>query len=173
MVGLEPTMPCARNTWACRYPTSRLSPVRTVGFEPRYQASPCTVADRARAGCSGSGDGRILVSGSLDRRSTVSATNPNKKPDVAVTPGFQQVPLNRWPSVTIASGAGGAYSPVDRRHTPRLSVRECNSTTKSSCLASPPQSDRAAAGVTVRRHSIGRDSTPAGSREFPRSPQMI
>ena len=58
MVGLEPTIPCARNTWACRYPTSRLFPVRTAGFEPadllvpdqaRCQASPRSVADRARS----------------------------------------------------------------------------------------------------------------------------
>ena len=88
MVGLEPTMPCARNTRACRYPTSRLSPVRTVGFEPRCQASPCSVSDRARADRSGLGGARILVSGSSDRRSTVSATNPNKKPDVACGTGF-------------------------------------------------------------------------------------
>ena len=41
MVGLEPTIPCPRNTWACRYPTSRsCSPVRTVGFEPTISRSP-------------------------------------------------------------------------------------------------------------------------------------
>ena len=39
MVGLEPTIPCARNTWACRYPTSR-SKVRTAGFEPAFSWSP-------------------------------------------------------------------------------------------------------------------------------------
>ena len=47
MVGLEPTTPCARNTWVCRYPTSRkeserreLNP-RPPGPQPaRCQASP-------------------------------------------------------------------------------------------------------------------------------------
>jgi hypothetical protein len=52
--------------------------------------------------------------------------------------GSLGVPLSRWPSVTSASGARGAYSPVDRRDTPRISAREWNSTTKPSCLASPP-----------------------------------
>ena len=110
MVGLEPTTACPRNTWACRYPTSRLFPVRTAGFEPRAptdmdvgwsllvpdqarcQASPRSVADRAQVDRSGLGGARILVSGSSDRRSTVSATSPNKKPDVAVTPGFHVSP---------------------------------------------------------------------------------
>ena len=87
MVGLEPTIPCPRNTWACRYPTSRLFPVRTAGFErgallvpdqARCQASPRSVADRAGRS-QWAGRARILVSGSSGRRSTVSATSPNKK----------------------------------------------------------------------------------------------
>ena len=110
MVGLEPTIPCPRNTWACRYPTSRFFPVRTAGFEPRAptgtdadwsllvpdqarcQASPRSVADRAHLDRSGLGGDRILVSGSSGRRSTVSATSPKRRPDVAVTPGFHVSP---------------------------------------------------------------------------------
>ena len=57
-----------------------------------------------------------------------------------------KVPLLRWPSVTSASGARGGYSPVDRRNAPCISVRECNSTTRPSFLASPPQSGRRTAG---------------------------
>lgn len=36
-----------------------------------------------------------------------------------------------------------------------------------------PQSDRTAAGATVCRCSIGRDSMPSGSQEFSRNPQWI
>ena len=39
MVGLEPTISCPRNTWVCRYPTSRCQ-VRTAGFEPAFSWSP-------------------------------------------------------------------------------------------------------------------------------------
>jgi hypothetical protein len=85
-------------------------PVRTAGFEPRApagtdadwsllvsdqarcQASPRSVADRAHIDRSGLGGDRILVSGSSGRRSTVSATSPNRRPDVAVTPGFHVSP---------------------------------------------------------------------------------
>ena len=47
MVGLEPTIPCARNTWACRYPTSR-SKVRTAGFEPAFPWPPARCDARLR-----------------------------------------------------------------------------------------------------------------------------
>ena len=46
-VGLEPTIPCARNTWDCRYPTSR-SKVRTAGFEPAFSWSPIKRDSRLR-----------------------------------------------------------------------------------------------------------------------------
>ena len=72
---------------------------------------------------------------------------PNKKsPASSVTPGFSRVPLLRWPSVTSASGARGGYSPVDRQNPACNSVRECNSTARTSFLASPPQIDRIVAG---------------------------
>jgi len=90
-----------------------------------------------------------------------------------VTPGFGKVPLLRWPSVTSASGARGGYSPVDRRNAPCISVRECNSTTRPSFLASPPL------GRPHRRWGycpsllLRRGSLPEGSQEFSRSLEMI
>lgn len=55
-----------------------------------------------------------------------------KSPASLVTPGFSKVPLLRWPSVTSASGARGGYSPVDRQNPACISVRECNSTARTS-----------------------------------------
>ena len=48
MVGLEPTIPCPRNTWDCRYPTSRSClPVRTAGFEPAIPWPPTRCDNQA------------------------------------------------------------------------------------------------------------------------------
>ena len=41
MVGLEPTISCSQNTWACRCPTSRF-PIATFCFEhPVGESNPC------------------------------------------------------------------------------------------------------------------------------------
>ena len=48
MAGLEPTIPCSRNTRVCRYPTSRsCSPVRTAGFEPAIPWPPTRCDNQA------------------------------------------------------------------------------------------------------------------------------
>jgi len=39
------------------------------------------------------------------------------------TPGFGKLALLAGPSVTIASSAGGTYSPVDRQNTHQCAVR--------------------------------------------------
>ena len=112
-VGVEPRPSCSQNTRAPLCTSSRLSPVRTAGFEPAISWSPTTRDPRLRhvlieypvgesnpnpAGIrspkrrsagrgtvcanierSGLGGARILLSGSSDRRYTVSATSPNKK----------------------------------------------------------------------------------------------
>ena len=66
---------------------------RSPGPRPGAMPGFATFCRRPReVDRSGLGGARILVSGSSDRRSTVSATSPNKKPDVAVTPGFHVSP---------------------------------------------------------------------------------
>ena len=132
-------------------PAISRSPGPQAGTLARYQASPRSVVsgscgsrtrlnalkgrhpqtDRrtsrvgTRQSRSGSGGARILVSGSSDRRYTVSATDPNKKsPASFVTPGFGKLDRMAGPSVTIADAAWAGYSPDNRQTARRSVVRE-------------------------------------------------
>ena len=145
--GVLPSAPLPVCLQSERPDLNRRSPVPD---QRAYQASPRSVVDRAlRSQWAGRcSNPRLRFSA---RRSPSQLPAQQKNPASSVTPGFAKVPLLRWPSVTSASGARGGYSPVDRRNAPCISARECNSTTRTSFLASPPRGDRIAAGATVRR----------------------
>jgi hypothetical protein len=86
-----------RATWATspRLPIVRMSSPCGSRTQPDRLERPMTSPEVERALLcvgrvkSGLGGARILVCGASDRRYTVSATSPIKKPDVAVTPGFE------------------------------------------------------------------------------------
>ena len=68
---------------------------------------------------SGSGGARIRVPWSSARCYTISATDPTKKPDVVMTPGFGYSSGKVRPGVTSEMDRTG-YSPIDRRMYPSL-----------------------------------------------------